>query len=142
MGEHLDRITYEINKALSVEDFIDVLKSSGLAERRPIDDYDCIIGMLKNTNLIVVAKDENKVIGIARSVTDFNYCCYLSDIAVDKEYQRLGIGKHLIIKTKEKLGKHCKLILLSAPDAVDYYPKIGFKKHHQAWVLNENDEVR
>jgi predicted N-acetyltransferase YhbS len=88
--------------------------------------------MLHYANLTIVAKDRDKVIGVARPVTDFHYCCYLSDIAVDKAYLHVGIGKNLITKTKEKLSDRCKLILLSAPDAVNYYPKIGFRKHDQA----------
>ena len=138
----INDITYEINGTLSVNEFLDVLNSSGLAERRPIDDLDCIKGMLKYANLTVVARIGNMVVGVARSVTDFHYCCYLSDIAVDKEYQHLGIGKTLIHKTKDKLGKRCKLILLSAPAAVEYYPKIGFRRHDQAWVLDECDQVK
>jgi len=137
----LNGITFEINGDFSVEDFLDILKSSGLAERRPVDDLDCINGMCKGANLIVCAKSGEKIVGVARSVTDFHYCCYLSDIAVNKEYQNLGIGKMLIRKTKENLNKHCKLILLSAPTAVEYYPKIGFKKHNQAWILDEGDKI-
>jgi predicted N-acetyltransferase YhbS len=134
--------TYEINQPLSASEFIDVLRASGLAERRPVEDLDCIRGMLENANLTVVAKNKGNVIGVARSVTDFHYCCYLSDLAVDKEYQNQGIGKILMHKTKELLGKRCKLILLSAPNAVDYYPKVGFKKHDQAWILDENDQIK
>jgi ribosomal protein S18 acetylase RimI-like enzyme len=138
----LDSIIYEINGTLSVDEFLDVLNSSGLAERRPVNDLDCIKGMLKYANLTVVARRGNKVVGVARSVTDFHFCCYLSDIAVDKGYQHLGIGKTLIHKTKDKLGKRCKLLLLSAPAAVEYYPKIGFKRHNQAWILDETDQVK
>ena len=137
-----DTITYEINQPLSVSEFIDVLKASGLAERRPVEDLDCIHGMLKNANLTVVAKCKGIVIGVARSVTDFHYCCYLSDLAVDKTYQNKGIGKILMQKTKDVLGKKCKLILLSAPNAVEYYPKAGFKKHNQAWILDENEQIK
>ena len=82
-GYHMDGITYEINGDFSVDEFLDILKSSGLAERRPVRDLECIEGMVKNANLTVVAKDGIKIVGVARSVTDFHYCCYLSDIAVD-----------------------------------------------------------
>ena len=137
----MDKITYETNGSITVDEFISILKASGLGERRPVEDLECIKGMVENANLIVCAKDGNKIIGVARSVTDFSYCCYLSDIAVDKKYQHQGIGKELIRKTKEELGKLCKLILLAAPAAVDYYPIIGFKKHNQAWLLDEQEEV-
>ena len=138
----MNEISYEINERISVDEFIRVLNSSGLAERRPVVDLDCIAGMLENTNLIIVARNGDKIVGIARSVTDFHYCCYLSDLAVDKDYQKLGVGKMLIQKTKEMLGKKCKLILLSAPDAVGYYPKIGFKRHEQAWILDERNDLK
>jgi ribosomal protein S18 acetylase RimI-like enzyme len=139
---NLKNITYTLNAPISNAEFISVLKSSGLAERRPINDLKCITGMLENANLTVVAKIEDKVIGIARSVTDFHYCCYLSDLAVDKDYQQLGVGKMLIQKTMGALDEQCKLILLSAPNAIGYYPKIGFKKHNQAWVLDKKDQIK
>ncbi len=133
-------ITYKVNEPLTTEEFIEVLEASTLAERRPINDLKCMEGMVKNSNLTVSAMYGDKLIGVARSVTDFHYCCYLSDIAVNAEYQNKGIGKELIRITRQKLGKHCKLILLSAPAAIDYYPKLGFKKHPQAWYLDNEEE--
>ena len=133
-------ITFAINNKPSTEEFINVLVASTLAERRPVEDQACVEGMLENANLIVTARRENKLIGIARSMTDFHYACYLSDIAVDLEYQKIGIGKQLITRTQQQLGPRCKLILLSAPDATDYYPKIGFSHHPHAWLLNGNQQ--
>jgi GNAT superfamily N-acetyltransferase len=135
-------IKYAINEKPSVDEFIDVLVSSTLAERRPVEDRDCIAGMLENANLVVTARHENKLIGIARSMTDFHYACYLSDIAVEQAHQNAGIGKQLIAHTRKQLGEHCKLILLSAPDAADYYPKIGFSQHPRAWVLDANHSLK
>ena len=128
-------IEYKLNTKLTVDEFIDILNRSTLGERRPIDDLQCIDGMLKNADLIVVAIDNQKIIGVARSVTDFNYCCYLSDLAVDTEYQNQGIGKNLIDMTQKQLNDKCKIILLSAPSAIEYYPKIGFTQHLSAWTL-------
>ena len=91
--------------------------------------------MLRNANLLVSCWDGDLLVGIARSVTDFHYCCYLSDLAVDVDHQKQGIGKQLIGETKSRLESGCSLILLSAPAAVDYYPHIGFEKHESAWVL-------
>lgn len=135
-------ITYAINEKPGVDEFIDVLVSSTLAERRPMEDRACIAGMLENANLIVTARYENKLVGIARSITDFHYACYLSDIAVDQAHQNSGIGKQLIMHTQQQLGTHCKLILLSAPDAANYYPKIGFSQHPHAWVLSERQTLK
>jgi GNAT superfamily N-acetyltransferase len=128
-------ITYRTDAPLSVEQFIDILARSGLAARRPVDDHACIAGMLAQADLTVTAWDAELLVGIARSVTDFHYCCYLSDLAVDQVYQRQGIGTHLITQTRDALGPRCTLILLSAPAAVDYYPRLGFDQHPQAWVL-------
>ena len=83
--------------------------------------------MLENADIIITAYDSEKIVGIARAVTDYHYCCYLSDLAVDKDYQHQGIGKTLISKLKQKLHKNCKIILLSAHAATEYYPKIRFK---------------
>lgn len=137
-----ESIEYSINDKLSTEEFINVLVASSLAERRPVKDRNCIKGMLENSNLIVTARCNNKLIGIARSVTDFHYCCYLSDIAVDQAHQHSGIGKELIRLTQYQLGERCKLILLSAPGAADYYPKIGFTQHPRAWLLNEGQQLK
>lgn len=119
-------IEYKLNPKLTVNEFIDILNRSTLGERRPIDNLKCIDGMLKNADIIVVATNNKKIIGVARSVTDFYYCCYLSDLAVDKKYQNKGIGKNLINMTQKQLNDKCKIILLSAPKATEYYPKIGF----------------
>jgi len=135
-------IRYEIKNSVSTADFISLLKSSTLGERRPIDDLKCIKGMLENSNLIISAWDKNKLVGISRSVTDYNYCCYLSDLAVDEEYQGQGIGKELLKITKKSLRASCMIILLSAPEAVNYYPHLGFYKHESAWLLLPENEIQ
>jgi len=139
--EHHLNIEYKLNPTITPKEFIEVLKNSTLGERRPIDDIGTIKGMIENSNLIVTALIDNKLIGIARAVTDFNYCCYLSDLAVDTKYQKKGIGKQLIAKVQEQLNDKCKIILLSAPDAKEYYPKIGFTQHHSAWTLARDGKL-
>ncbi len=128
-------IDYSTSRALLADEFIDILRRSTLAERRPVDDPECIAAMLANADLTVTAWEGDRLVGVARSVTDFSYCCYLSDLAVDAGYQRQGIGRELIRKTRALLGSKCKLILLAAPNASSYYPKIGFAKHPSAWVF-------
>lgn len=135
-------IEYRTNHKISSAEFSDILNRSMLGERRPVDDRDCIDGMLQHANLTVTAWDSGRLVGVARSVTDFSYCCYLSDLAVDSEYQRLGIGKRLIAETQKVLGPRCSIILLSAPGAVDYYRRIGLKHHPQAWILPRSESVR
>jgi len=132
-----------IQKELSLDpsEFINVLNRSTLGERRPVDDFKRITEMCKNANLIVAARLDGKLIGVARSITDFTYCTYLSDLAVDKDYQKSGIGKRLIEETKKQTPQ-AKLILLSAPAAIDYYPKIGMKKHDYCFILDDLKELK
>jgi len=133
-------IKYSIEENLGADEFLDVLRESGLAERRPVQDRIRIEKMLSNANLIITARINGKLIGIARSISDFTYCTYLSDLAVSKDYQKQGIGKELIRFTKKSTGE-AKLILLSAPAAVDYYPRIGMKKHDHCYLLDNVSEL-
>lgn len=98
-------------------------------------------GMIANSNLTVTAWHKNQLIGIARSVTDFNYACYLSDLAVSLEYQKSGIGRRLQILTQEQLGPKCKLILIAAPAANQYYEHIGFDHNPRCWVLERRSSI-
>jgi len=129
------KINYTTKQKITPKEFIDILNRSTLGERRPVDDEKCIQGMLEHADILVLAMDKEKIVGVARAISDFNYACYLSDLAVDVAYQKMGIGEGLIDKVKEELEEECKIILLSAPDAVDYYPKVGFTQHPSAWVL-------
>ncbi|MFA5263439.1 MAG: GNAT family N-acetyltransferase [Opitutaceae bacterium] len=135
-------ITYSCDRTISAEEFVDVLKRSTLAERRPIDDPECIAAMLRHADLLCTAWDGDKLVGVARSVTDFSYCCYLSDLAVDVAHQSQGVGKELIRLTQSKLGPNCRIILLAAPKAEAYYPKIGFSAHKSAWMLPSNPPLK
>ena len=128
-------IEYTHSRPVSADQYIDILKRSTLAERRPVDDPERIEAMLRNTNLHCTAWDGAKLIGVARSVTDFVYCCYMSDLAVDAAWQKKGVGRELIRVTQNQLGPKCQIILLAAPKAEGYYPRIGFSRHNSAWLL-------
>lgn len=134
-------IEYKINAPVSTDQFIELLRQSTLSDRRPIEDRDCMEGMVTNSNLMVSAWADEVLVGIARSVTDFHYACYLSDLAVHKKYQRCGIGKKLQIKTQEQLGPKCKLILIAAPVANSYYDHIGFTNNPRCWILNREETI-
>jgi len=133
-------ITYQQEQLLSPEEFIAVLNASTLAERRPVNDPARIGNMLKHANLIVTARDNGKLIGVARSVSDFAFCTYLSDLAVDEAYQKQGIGKALIRETK-LLSPQGKLILLAAPKAQGYYPRIGMKNFAHCYYIDDASEL-
>jgi ribosomal protein S18 acetylase RimI-like enzyme len=128
-------ITYAIENDLGADEFIAMLQASTLAERRPVDDRETIEQMLQHANLIVTARYGGKLVGVARSISDFVYCTYLSDLAVDVAMQHQGIGGELIRKTKQA-SPGAKLILLAAPKAVDYYPKIGMQHHPHCYYLD------
>jgi predicted N-acetyltransferase YhbS len=127
-------VTYHIGEKLSVAEFTDILNRSTLAERRPVNEPDRIAKMLEHGNLMITARDGKKLIGIARSLTDFAFCCYLSDLAVDKAYQKQGIGKALIEKTRDAVAPHSMVLLLSAPSAMSYYPHVGMPKAENAFM--------
>lgn len=126
-------ITYKTGPTPEISAIIELYKSSGI--NRPIDDKERIKKMYANSNLVISAWDNDKLVGISRSLTDFSYCCYLSDLAVKKDYQKEGIGKELIAITREKIGESCMLLLLSAPEAMGYYPKIGFDMANNAFII-------
>jgi GNAT superfamily N-acetyltransferase len=128
-------IEYLDNAAITVETAIDLYRRSTLGERRPIDRPDIFAGMLEHANLLVSAWHGDRLVGIARSLTDFTYVAYLADLAVAAAYQRRGIGKRLIEETRSRLGKECMIVLLAAPAANDYYPRLGFEHNPRAWVL-------
>lgn|SRR5690606_11723124 len=129
-------ISFKVNHPITTDQFIELLESSSLGERRPIHDRECMEGMISNSNLTVSAWDDSLLVGIARSVTDFHYACYLSDLAVHKDYQRSGIGKRLQSLTQEQLGPRCKLILIAAPQANSYYGRLGYTRNERCWVLD------
>ena len=133
-GEDMS-IRYSSQQMITSGEFIDLLKRSTLAERRPVHDLPSIESMLKHANLICSAWDGDLLVGIARSITDFSFCCYLSDLAVDKTYQKKGIGRKLISLTQSRIGPAAKVILLAAPAAVEYYPHIGLSQHPSAWII-------
>ena len=134
-------IEYKTNVPLTTDQFIDLLRESGLGERRPIDDRQCMEGMVNNSNLMVTAWDSDKLIGIARSMTDFHYACYLSDLAVAATYKNSGIGKELQNITQAQLGPKCKLILVAAPAANSYYGHLGFTNNPRCWVLEREQTI-
>lgn len=130
-------ITYRENTPVTVEQVIELYRSAGL--RRPIDDKPRLQTMLDNANLTLTAWDSDRLIGVARALTDFAYCCYLSDLAVHADYQRQGIGKELVYRMKARLGDRVMLLLLHAPAAAGYYPRIGFTKVENGWILPRKD---
>ena len=135
----MNQIEYRYGNDLDLDQVIELYRASTLGERRPIDDPRIVSDMIRHSNLIVTAWDGDLMVGISRTLTDFSYTGYLSDLAVRESHQRMGIGTELIRKTRERMGPRSLLVLLAAPKAVDYYPRIGFSKHASAWILKATD---
>lgn len=123
-----ENIEYRSDRKLTVDEFADVLKRTSLGARRPVEDRQKLQLMLDHGNVLVTAWHNEKLIGVSRALTDFSFCCYLSDLAVDEAYQRKGIGRRLIDETHRVAGHDTTLILLAAPAAKDYYPHIGMER--------------
>jgi predicted N-acetyltransferase YhbS len=133
-------IRFGVEPRLPSAEFIDVLVRSTLAERRPVDHRETIAAMLQNADVILTARTaDGRLIGVSRAITDFSYCTYLSDLAVDAAWQGQGVGRELIRRTHEAAGLHTMLVLLSAPKARTYYPHIGMRPHDSCWVIDRQE---
>lgn len=129
-------ISYQLEPNLTPAEFRDLLTRSTLSERRPMEEPGAIEGMLAQADVIATARDEaGLLVGVSRALTDFSYCTYLADLAVDAAVQRQGIGKELVRRTHEAAGLNTMLILLAAPAAREYYPKLGMTKHESCWMF-------
>ena len=126
-------IHYRNDRPITAEQLASVFDRSGI--RRPMHDLPRLQTMLDHADILWTAWEGEELVGVARSITDFAYCCYLSDLAVDQRRQKQGIGRALIQRTKEQLGDGVSLILLSAPGAVAYYPKIGMAHADNAFII-------
>jgi predicted N-acetyltransferase YhbS len=127
-------IDYIESPAITAEDLASLFRSSGI--RRPVEDLPRLERMLRESNLVIAARDGDRWVAIARALTDFVYCCYLSDLAVARDYQRQGIGRELIRRVRERLGEQSMLLLLAAPEASEYYPHLGFEVVPNGWIIH------
>jgi GNAT superfamily N-acetyltransferase len=133
-------IIYRTGNDIDLDAAIELYRASTLGERRPIDDRGRVAAMLKNANLIVSAWHGERLVGISRALTDFVYVTYLSDLAVRVSHQKMGIGKELMRRT-QAAAPNAQIILLAAPAAQEYYPRVGFSHHPQAWVLKPEERI-
>jgi GNAT superfamily N-acetyltransferase len=132
-------ITYRTGNDIDLDEMIDLYVDSTLGARRPVGERERMARMLDEANLVITAWNDDLMVGISRSVTDWVYCTYLSDLAVRADYQGQGIGKELVRRTRAATPQ-ATVILLAAPKAVDYYPKIGMTRHESAWILRPGEE--
>lgn len=129
----MNTLHYTSERTISAPQLAQLFERSGI--NRPTTDIARMAQMLEHADILASAWDDEKLVGVARSLTDFCYCCYLSDLAVDRDYQHSGIGRQLIQMTQEKIGPQTTLLLLAAPTAMDYYPKVGFEAVPNGWII-------
>jgi predicted N-acetyltransferase YhbS len=134
-------ITYRLGNDLDLDQVIELYRASTLGERRPVAERARMQAMMTNANLVVTAWDGELMVGISRALSDFAYATYLSDLAVRVSHQRRGIGRELIRETRRHSGPAAYIVLLAAPKAVDYYPRIGFAPHPSGWILRPGQEL-
>ncbi|MCB9637384.1 MAG: GNAT family N-acetyltransferase [Myxococcales bacterium] len=137
----MEQILFSQEPDLSLGEFADILHRSTLASRRPVHDLDVLAGMLKHADVILTARLDGVLIGVSRAISDFSYCTYLSDLAVDQSFQGKGIGRELIRQTHEATGLHTTLILLAAPTARTYYPHVGMRQHESCWIIERTPRL-
>ena len=135
-------ISYRKGNNLDVDAVIELYQSCSLGARRPSDDRERMAAMVANANLIITAWDGDLLVGISRSLSDFAYATYLSDLAVRESHQKQGIGRELIRRTQQAGGPNTTVILLAAPAAVEYYPRVGFQRHNSAWMIKGSEPLR
>jgi ribosomal protein S18 acetylase RimI-like enzyme len=134
----MNEVLYQAENDLPATEFREVLINSTI--KRPVDDIKGLEEMCKNANLIITARQNGKLVGVARSLSDFSFCTYLSDLAVDVAFQKLGIGKRLLIETKKNAPK-TTVFLLAAPEAIHYYPKIGLTPFEHCFILRDINQI-
>lgn len=133
LREQLEPVTYGVGEALDAAEVAALFDDSGI--RRPTQDLARIATMFAHANLVISARQGERLIGVARALTDFSYCCYLSDLAVAREFQRSGVGRELVRRVREQIGPQSMLLLLSAPEAMEYYPRLGFERVENAFLI-------
>ncbi len=124
---HYMEITYQVEKDLSLDEFIQCLEASTLSERRPMHDLQKLKAMISNADIMLTARSEGKIVGLARSITDYAFTCYISELAVDCDFQGKGIGTELMRQTT-RLVPGVKVHLMSAPAAIEFYEKLTIEK--------------
>ena len=134
-------LTYRTGNDLDLDQVIALYQACTLGARRPLDDRAIVADMMRHANLVITAWDGESLVGISRSLTDFGYVCYVADLAVCDSHQRLGIGLELLKRTRAALGPRAMVTLLAAPQAVDYYPKVGFTRHESSWLLKAGEPL-
>ena len=133
-------ISYQLETEISLTEFLSILKESGLARRRPMEDLNLLERMISGSNLLVTARAEGQLVGLLRGISDHCYRSFIADLAVSQAFQRKGIGRQLLKIAREQ-APEARLILFSAEDALPFYEKLGFHLHERCYQLKVGEEL-
>ncbi len=133
-------ITFQVESIITLEEYVFILDDSGLAKRRPIDNPNRLQRMIEGSNLIVTAREDGKLVGLLRGLSDHCYRCFIADLAVAKAYQAKGVGRKMLEFTRD-LEPDARLFLFAAEDAEPFYQKLGFKLHERCYQLKPGEEL-
>ena len=121
-------VTYAEEPGLGVDDYVSVLAETTMRTKRPLANRKRIGDMLAGANLIVTARQDGEILGLARCISDGAWICYCAELAVKESAQGLGIGSGIIGKLNELLGPKIGLALFSEPEALGFYEKAGLTR--------------
>ena len=128
------------SERLTPEEYIDFLKHTDLGSQYPKERFEERIGrLLRNVSVSLVARDaEERVVGVLLGLTDFAYWLYVTDLGVDRSYERQGIGRRLMRAALELAGgeKDIAVYLIANEKAVPFYEKLGMKKSEDVMQYN------
>ena len=125
---------------LNGTEYIDFLKRTDLGSQYPKERfYERIEKLVKNVSISLVARNENGlIVGVLFGLTDFCYWLYITDLGVDRNYERQGIGSRLMKKAHEIAGgeKDIAVYLIANDNAIPFYEKLGMKKADEVMKFN------
>jgi GNAT superfamily N-acetyltransferase len=133
-------LSFQVEKSLTLEEYIYILHDSGLGKRRPMDNPSHLERMIQGSNLLVTARENGHLIGFLRGLSDFCYRCFIADLAVAKAYQGKGVGRE-ILKFTRSLAPEARLILFAAEDAEPFYQRLGFRPHEHCYQLKPDETL-
>jgi GNAT superfamily N-acetyltransferase len=126
-------IIYTSGEPPDAREAVEVFARSGLKE--PITDPERMRRLLETADVLVCARVEGRLVGLARGLCDFLYACYLSDLVVDRDLQGRGVGRELMRRVRDAAGEGVRVHLFAAPEAASYYEHIGCERIADGWRL-------
>jgi ribosomal protein S18 acetylase RimI-like enzyme len=130
-------VIYAQEQDLPAADYISVVGATIMRDRRPIGNPERVDRMLRGSNMIVAARENGSIVGVLRAISDGDWVCYVSDLAVRDDHQHKGIGKGLLDACKAILGPGIVLVLVAYPEAEAFYRRLGMGESTAFYVDRE-----